>query len=64
MSAANRDGPNVVNQVVHAATFYGHVARCGCGWKTVHESHIAGLVAGQRHLWNVHGVAPAEESPR
>ncbi len=57
-------GPNVVNQVLTAATFYGHVARCGCGWKAVHETGIAALVAGQRHLWAAHGTATQLDEPK
>jgi len=55
-------GPNVVNQVVHAATFYGHVARCGCGWKALHETEIAALGAGQRHLKTAHRPATQHDA--
>lgn len=55
--AAGRVGPGVLDQVVTAATRYGHVARCGCGWKAVHETKIAGLVAGRRHVRAAHSQA-------
>lgn len=54
-------GPHVVNQVLTAATFYGHVARCGCGWKAVHETGIAALAAGQRHLRAAHAITQLDE---
>lgn len=55
------DGPININQVVHAATGFGHVARCGCGWRAVHDSKIGAIVAGQRHVRAAHG-APVPES--
>ncbi len=47
-------GPHVVNQVFTAATGWGYAARCGCGWKTPHETRIAALMAGQRHVRSEH----------
>lgn len=57
-------GPNVINQVLTAATSYGHVARCGCGWKAVHETKIAALVAGQRHVKAAHPPAIQNDEQR
>lgn len=49
-------GPNVVKQVLFASTLYGRVARCGCGWKAVHQTVPAALASGRRHSWTAHGV--------
>lgn len=59
-----KPGPSVINQVMTAATFYGHVARCGCGWKAVHESKIAALVAGQRHVKAAHPSAVQDDEQK
>jgi hypothetical protein len=49
-NATRTGGPNEVNQVFTVATGYGHVSRCGCGWRALHQTNIEGLVSGQRHL--------------
>jgi hypothetical protein len=49
-------GPNVVQQVLCANTLYGCVARCGCGWKAVHDTETAARTSGSRHVSAVHGV--------
>lgn len=54
-------GPYVVNQVLTVATGWGYAARCGCGWKTAHDTRIAALVAGQRHLRAEHSLRHPEE---
>ena len=50
-------GPNVLHQVIVAAALYGHVARCGCGWKVVHATRTAAQASGRRHVWTAHGIA-------
>jgi hypothetical protein len=50
------EGPNVVNQVVFASTLYGCVARCGCGWKAVHENKTAAWESGGRHARTAHSA--------
>ena len=50
------NGPHVVNQVFTVATGWGHAARCGCGWKTPHDTHGAALTAGQQHMRSEHAV--------
>lgn len=53
-----------INQVVTAATGFGHVARCGCGWRVVLDTKIGAIVAGQRHVRAAHDVpAPEEATP-
>lgn len=52
-------GPHVVNQVFTAVTGWGYAARCGCGWKTPHESHAAALAAGRGHLQAEHALEQA-----
>lgn len=54
MSDGHLPGPHVLHQVLIAATSYGLVARCGCGWKAVHETRIVALVSGQRHIRTAH----------
>jgi hypothetical protein len=49
-------GPNVVQQVFCANTLYGCVARCGCGWKAVHDTETAARTSGSRHVSAAHGV--------
>ena len=60
--ACEPPGPGVLGQVVTAATGYGHVARCGCGWKSVCETSIAALVSGRRHVRTAH--PPEQDSDR
>lgn len=49
-------GPDVVNQVFTVATGWGYATRCGCGWKTPHDTHDAALDAGQQHMRSEHTV--------
>ena len=50
----SKPGPLVLNQIVTARTAFGHIARCGCGWRVICETSIAALVSGQRHLKDEH----------
>lgn len=45
-----------INQVVTAATKFGHVARCGCGWRAVLDTKVGAITAGQRHLRAAHDL--------
>lgn len=53
-------GPGVVNQVLTTRTGFGHIARCGCGWRAICETSIAALVSGQRHLRQAHPATSGE----
>lgn len=57
-------GPNVVNQTLIASTCYGHVVRCGCGWRAIHSSESAARGSGERHVWTAHGTRPPSRTPK
>lgn len=46
--------PYAVNQVFVATVGYGHVARCGCGWRAVHNSAATAVESGRRHVTDKH----------
>ena len=50
--------PYAVNQVFVATVGYGYVARCGCGWRAVHNSAATAVESGRRHIINKHAFGP------
>jgi hypothetical protein len=54
-------GPHVVNQVFTIVTGWGYAARCGCGWKTPHDTHSAAHDAGQEHMRAAHACQATPE---
>lgn len=59
-----RARPIDVNQVVTAATGFGHVARCGgCPWRAVHDTKLSAIVAGQRHVRAAHPATLKRAEP-
>lgn len=48
-------GPHVVNQVFTVVTGWGFAARCGCGWRSPHDTQTGARAAGEQHLHVEHG---------